>query len=200
MRGWRTWFLCALLLLAGWLWWHGRPIAHANGVLAPDDPVQSAFSAPQPPIPFKDATLHPLASFSLTARVLARDDYRFDAESDLSPTDLALGWGRMSDSEVLRSIDISQSGRFYYWQTRTFPIPRREIETHSANMHMIPADASVAYQLKRIRVGDVVSLEGMLVEADKANGWRWRSSLTRDDTGNGACELVYVQSLTIRPR
>jgi hypothetical protein len=54
--------------------------------------------------------------------------------------------------------------------------------------------------LKRIRVGDVVSLEGMLVEADKANGWRWRSSLARDDTGNGACELVYVQSLTIRPR
>lgn len=200
MRGWRTWFLCALLLLAGWLWWHGRPIAHANGVLAPDDPVQSTFDAPQPPIPFKDATLHPLAGFSLTARVLARDDYRFDAESDLSPTDLALGWGRMSDSEVLRSIDISQGGRFYYWQTRTFPIPRREIETHSANMHMIPADASVAYQLKRIRVGDVVSLEGMLVEADKANGWRWRSSLTRDDTGNGACELVYVQSLTIRPR
>ena len=48
--------------------------------------------------------------------------------------------------------------------------------------------------------GDVVSLDGMLVEADKANGWRWRSSLTRDDTGNGACELVYVQSLTVQPR
>jgi hypothetical protein len=67
-------------------------------------------------------------------------------------------------------------------------------------MHMIPADASVAYRLQRVRVGDVVSLDGMLVEADKANGWRWRSSLARDDTGNGACELVYVQSLTIRPR
>ena len=65
---------------------------------------------------------------------------------------------------------------------------------------MIPADASVAYELKRVRVGDVVSLDGMLVEADKANGWRWRSSLTRDDTGGGACELVYVQSLTIQPR
>ena len=200
MRNWRTWSLCALLLLAGWLWWHGRPIARADGMLAPDDPVQADFGAPQPAIPFKDATLHPLANFSLTARVLSRDDYRFDAESDLSPTDLAFGWGRMSDSAVLRSIDISQSGRFYYWQTKSFPIPRREIETHSANMHMIPADAAVAYQLKRVRVGDVVSLEGMLVEADKANGWRWRSSLTRNDTGDGACELVYVQSLSIQPR
>ncbi|HXE65594.1 MAG TPA: hypothetical protein VN630_01020 [Rhodanobacteraceae bacterium] len=200
MRDWRTWSLCALLLLAGWLWWHGRPIARPDGVLAPNDPVQTGFDAPQPAIPFKHATLHPLAHFSLAARVLSRDDYRFDAESDLSPTDLAFGWGRMSDSAVLRSIDISQSGRFYYWQTKAFPIPRREIETHSANMHMIPADASVAYQLKRVRVGDVVSLEGMLVEADKANGWRWRSSLTREDTGDGACELVYVQSLAIQPR
>jgi hypothetical protein len=198
-NGW-GWLLCALLLLAGWMWWHGRPVAHSNGVLAADDPVQADFDAPQPPIPFKDAILHPLADFSLTARVLSRDDYRFDAESDLSPTDLALGWGRMSDSTVLRDIDISQGGRFYYWRTKAFPIPRREIETHSANMHMIPADASVAYQLKRVRVGDVVSLDGMLVEADKANGWRWRSSLTRDDTGDGACELVYVQSLNIQPR
>jgi hypothetical protein len=200
MRNWRTWALCALLLLAGWLWWHGRPIARADGMLAPNDPVQSDFDAPQPAIPLKDATLHPLAKFSLTARVLSRDDYRFDAESDLSPTDLAFGWGRMSDSAVLRGIDISQSGRFYYWQTKSFPIPRREIETHSANMHMIPADAAIAYQLKRVHVGDVVSLEGVLVEADKANGWRWRSSLTRDDTGDGACELVYVQSLSIQPR
>ena len=200
MRRGSTWVLCALALWLGWLWWNDRPVAHTDGVLAADDPVQTHFDAPQSPITFKDATLHPLANFSLTARVLSRDNYRFDAGSDLSPTDLAFGWGRMSDSAVLRGIDISQSGRFYYWQTKAFPIPRREIETHSANMHMIPADAAVAYQLKRVRVGDVVSLDGLLVEADKANGWRWRSSLTRDDTGDGACELVYVQSLTIQPR
>jgi len=200
MRRGSTWLLCALALWLGWLWWHGRPIARAGGVLAANDPVQTHFDAPQSPITLKDATLHPLANFSLTARVLSRDDYRFDAGSDLSPTDLVFGWGRMSDSTVLRGIDISQSGRFYYWQTKAFPIPRREIETHSANMHMIPVDAEVAYQLERVRVGDVVSLNGMLVEADKANGWRWRSSLTRDDTGDGACELVYVQSLYIQPR
>lgn len=200
MRNGRTWFLCALLLLAGWWWWSKRPIVRADGVLAPDVPLQTRFDTQPPAIAFKDATLHPLAGFSLTARVLSRDDYHFDAESDISPTDLAFGWGRMSDSAVLHDIDISQGGRFYYWRTKAFPIPRREIETHSANMHMVPADTMVAHELKRVRVGDVVSIEGMLVEADKANGWRWRSSLTRDDTGAGACELVYVQSLQIRPR
>jgi len=200
MRRGSTWLLCALALALGWLWWNGRPVAHAEGVIAPDAPAQSDLASPQPPIPFKDAVLHPLASFSLTARVLARDDHHFDPESELSPTDLALGWGRMSDGAVLREIDIRQSGRFYYWHTKAFPIPRREIETHSANMHMIPADARVAHELRRVHSGDVISLEGLLVEVDRPNGWKWRSSMTRDDTGDGACELGYVRSLSIGRR
>jgi hypothetical protein len=192
--------LLAIALYGGCSWWNRRPLAHAAGVLAPDDPAQTEFDSPQPTIAFKGASLHPLAKFSLTARVLSREDYRFDAESDLSPTDLAFGWGRMSDSAILGNIDIDQGGRFYHWQVREFPIPRREIETHSANMHMIPADASVARVLERVRAGDVVTLDGYLVEADKPNGWKWRSSLTRDDTGNGACEVVYVRELSIGAR
>ena len=200
MRRWAACLLFALAVWACWSWWNNRPVARADGVIAPDNPVQVDFDSPQPPIALKQATLHPLAKFSLTARVLSRDDYHFDAEADLSPTDLAFGWGPMSDSAVLRGIDISQSGRFYYWQVRKFPIPRRAIETHSANMHMIPANALAAYELKHVRVGDVVTLDGFLVEADKPGGWRWRSSMTRDDTGDGACELVYLQDLSIGPR
>jgi hypothetical protein len=200
MRHWKAWLLLALVLWAGWSWWGSRPVARAAGVIAPDDPVQVDFDAPQPPIALADATLHPLARFSLTARVLSREDYRFDAGAALSPTDLALGWGRMSDTAVLRDIDIGQSGRFYRWQVKAFPIARQEIESHSANMHMIPADARVAHALKRIRTGDVIVIDGMLVEADKPGGWRWRSSMTRTDTGAGACELVYVQDLRIEPR
>lgn len=200
MRHWLTWLLCALALWLGWLWWSARTVARADGIIAPNDPAQIDLDASQPPISFKDAILHPLAKFSVTARVLSRENYHFDAEADLSPTDLALGWGRMSDSAVLSKIDISQGGRFYYWRVKTFPIPQREIETHSANMHMLPATALVAHELKRVRVGDVVTFDGLLVEADKPNGWKWRSSMTRDDTGDGACEVVYVQDLYIGPR
>lgn len=200
MRNWRVWLLLALLLVVGWIWWGGRSIARPPGVIAPDNPVQTNFAAPQATIAFKDAVLHPLAKFSVTARVLSRENYHFDAGSDLSPTDLALGWGRMSDTSVLRHIDISQGGRFFYWQVQQFPIPRQEIDTHSSNMHMLPANAMVAHQLKRVRAGDVVTIDGLLVEADKAGGWRWRSSLTRDDTGDGACEVVYVENLSIGAR
>jgi len=30
------------------------------------------------------------------------------------------------------------------------------------------------------------------------DGFAWRSSLTREDTGAGACELVYVESAALR--
>jgi hypothetical protein len=48
-----------------------------------------------------------------------------------------------------------------------------------------------------VRTGSVVRLEGYLVEARADDGWRWRSSLTREDTGNGACELVWVERLDV---
>ena len=177
-----------------------RPVAHGPGELAPDEPLQTDLSQPQPRLQMKDASLEPLAKFVLTARVLSREDYQFDDGADLSPTDLALGWGRMSDSAVLNHIEIHQGVRFYTWSVREYPIPRREIETSSTNMHMIPANDEVARALKRVRVGDLVTMDGLLVEADRPGGWRWRSSLTRDDTGAGACELVYVENLVINPR
>ena len=116
MRHWKAWLLLALLLWAGWSFWSNRPVARAAGIIAPDDPVQVDFDAPQAPITPEDATLHPLARFSLTARVLSREDYRFDAEAALSPTDLALGWGacptaRCRTTSMSARVDGSTIGR-----------------------------------------------------------------------------------------
>lgn len=194
----RRYGLAALVLLAlwgAWSWRQARPLHPPPGVLAPADPVQQPLDAPLAPIRMGDFTLTPRAQFDLVARVLSTEHYRFDAGAALVPEDFALGWGRMSDSSVLKDIDISQSGRFYYWSVRQFPIPRREIETHSANMHLIPADIGVRRALGRVRVGEVVALDGYLVDASRADGWYWHTSMTREDTGAGACELFYVTAV-----
>ena len=136
-----------------------------------------------------------LAKFDLRAKVLGKERYRYDRESDLSPYDLALGWGRMSDQTVVDRNDISQRNRWYYWQTDFFPIPRKEIEASSANMHIIPANEQVEDELSDILVGEIILLEGYLVSIKHDDGWKWKSSLTRNDTGNGACEVVWVEKL-----
>ena len=192
----RLWFGVALLLVlwGATSWWHGRPLQPPPGVLAPDAPLQVNLERGAS-LQQGDVTLTTRAHFDLTARVLSRKDYSFGADARLIPEDLALGWGRMSDSAVLAQIDIRQSDRYYYWRVKQFPIPRREIETSSANMHMIPADAGVLNQLRQVRPGEVVHIEGFLVDASRADGWHWNTSMTRDDTGAGACELVYVESI-----
>ncbi|MCX7514047.1 hypothetical protein [Frateuria sp. STR12] len=193
----RRWSWIALLVLLGWGalgWWRHRPLHPLPGVLAAKAPAQMDLDQGTL-LQRGDITLHTRAHVALTARVLSRKDYRFDAGADLAPTDLALGWGRMSDSAVLSQIEIGQSSRFYHWHVDAFPIPRREIETSSANMHLIPADEAVRRAMDRVRAGELVRIEGFLVDASRADGWRWRTSLTREDTGNGACELVYVEAL-----
>jgi hypothetical protein len=60
---------------------------------------------------------------------------------------------------------------------------------------MIPADSAVADALAKIRQGDTVHLDGWLVQIDRDDGWHWRSSTSRDDSGDGACEVVYVCSI-----
>lgn len=194
-----TWTRLFFIFLIGFGAFHyltQREIVHGPGVLVAEEPYQRSLGSAATQT-INDFQVTPLARFSIRARVLASKDYYFGREADLSPVDLALGWGRMSDETVLQNINISQAGRFYYWRVNAFPIPREEIESHSANMHMIPADANVKKALQNIRVGNVVQLHGYLVEARTADGWRWKSSLTRDDTGYGACELVLVESIEV---
>lgn len=179
---------------AGSGWLH-RPIAHEPGVLVESEPQQSE-PASRASISHGDYQLTPLADYDIEARVLSREDYSIDAGSSLSPTDLAVGWKRMSDSAVIDQLDISQSVRFftYHWLGEP-PIPEVEIERSLANMHMIPADEAIARELGKIREGAIVRLRGQLVEAKRDDGFVWRSSLTRSDTGAGACELFLVDSI-----
>jgi hypothetical protein len=197
----RRLILILLVVLAvhhGWQQWTLRARHPGPGELAPDDPVQSEASTASP-ITAGRWQLTPRAHYDIQARVLGREDYRFDPLSDLIPEDLALGWGRMSDEGVLAGLEIGQSARFYSWHTRTdqWPIPREEIVSHSANTHVIPADDTVRAVLARIRVGDVVHLEGELVDGRRDDGMSVRTSLVRTDSGAGACEVFWVESVEI---
>ncbi|TYT75635.1 hypothetical protein [Desulfobotulus mexicanus] len=180
------------LLAVAVFFFNSNGTALPPGVIIPDSPVQHENVLPSA-FDFNGYRLTPLAHFEMTGRVLARKRYRTDRESDLAPVDLALGWGRMSDTAVLEKIKITQSGRWYRWRTDNFPIPRKEIESSSANMHLIPADTHVKNRVLAAREGDIVRFSGYLVRADAPDGWRWISSLTRTDTGDGACEVVYVK-------
>lgn len=194
-----NWKILILVILLGYGAFHHyqhRPVIHGAGEIAPNEPVQTNTHAVD--IRLNDFTLSPLANYDIEARVLSTEDYHAGTEAEISPTDLAVGWGPMSDEKVLIKIDISQGNRFFFWHVKEFPIPQHEIEVHAANMHIVPSNDYVKRLLTKVRTGQIVHIKGQLIEAKKANGWHWRSSLSREDTGNGACELMYVTELSVR--
>lgn len=210
----RNWVIL-LLVLASLGWWYSPVSPRVPSVPAPaagvalsacpppprvspgSAPLQSTPIAAMSPIRLQAATLTPLAGFSVEARVLSRHDYGFGKEAELSPTDLALGWQRMADDAVLSRLEISQNSRWYHyrWQGDA-PIPPQEITRSSANMHLIPADPATAKALRDVSADDRIRIDGWLVEAQTPDGWRWRSSTSREDTGQGGCELIYVCAIT----
>src|SRR5215831_19710584 len=195
---WRPILLIALVTAALWHGfnrWQLRPVHPVDGSIAPDEPRQTELEA-APVTTLGRWRLTPRAHYDITARILGREDYQFDALSDLIPEDLALGWGPMSDNRVLQAFEITQGARFYSWRPKqTLPIPRQAVIEHSANTHVIPADAVVARQLKRLRVGQVVRLSGYLVNGLRDDGAHINSSLTRSDSGAGSCEVMLVEQV-----
>jgi len=144
-----------------------------------------------------------LATLSARVLVLARRDYPVtpaDTLSAVSPLDLAVAWGAAARSDARDAVELTQSDRRYNWRSRKSDagiVGVRYFTRYSGNWHMIPATHDVAQALKSIRVGDVLGIEGDLVQVEFTNGTYYRSSTSRDDTGDGACEVVRARSVTI---
>lgn len=195
--------LLLCLLLAAALWHGARsflPITRPPGVLVAGEPEQVLLNGPMPPFEKQGWTLKPLATYAIEARVLHTARYHDGNASALVPYDVAVGWGPMSDSAVLDRLTITQSMRWYRWQSwGSLPISRQQVETHAANMHLIADNDDILHAIAWLRPGALVRLQGYLIEATRPGETRpWRSSLRRDDTGDGACELMLVRSISVR--
>jgi hypothetical protein len=188
--GVKTFLVALLLAVVGWFYFH-EPAAHWRGIPAAQEPLQTGKDLSRPFL-HDGYVITPLARYTITAVVLSRERYRNDREADLAPVDLALGWGPMSIAGVINELKVTQGGRWYEYRcTGEPPLEPRQMETHSANTHCLP-DNTVRSELLAVKRHELVTLEGYLVEVTGDGGFAWRSSLTREDTGAHACEVMWV--------
>jgi hypothetical protein len=196
------WLFIAVVFAVWWL--HGRPqgSATARPVDWTADPVQIDLDRPtfERVIGKETVTLHPRATFDAAGVVASAEPYRFDPVSFLSPVDVVLTWGHLPEDPYRSKVSYSQMTRYYFWRTRATDLDLGYIARHSANMHLIPADPNLEKAVKTIGRGDHVRIEGLLVDLATERGLTWNTSTTRDDTGPGACEVIWVQGLQIGGR
>jgi hypothetical protein len=144
-----------------------------------------------------DVELTLLAEYVVEGVVKGTKKYA-DYPSQVAKYDFALAWGDLNKSEIDEHIKYSQSGRWCHYQfSPECHVDQQYISTHSANVHLIHQNQEILRQIKKVRKNDHVQLGGYLVEVHFKDG-PWKSSLTRTDTGNGACEIMYVTRVTVK--
>lgn len=206
MARWSWWLIGVCLLGMAWqlslpgpLFPRSALVRPAGLIVAPDPPIQRLLEN-APAQEYQDLRLQPLAEFEFDARLISLAWYGRGAEARYSPVDLGIGWGRMSDSAHLDALDWRHGNRFLNYRYASVPpIPQSELDRSIANLHVLPASAAVLQQIEALRPGQRIGGRGLLVAATRADGWRWTSSLRRDDTGSGACELILLTEVHVLP-
>jgi len=221
----RVALICAVFVAAvigWWLWNHPRGGVPAERVVWSRDPVQE-----EPELePFELTTREgpvkviPRARYDLNG-VLVSHRKNLDAFSYLIPIDACIVWGLYGDEKERTDLSVSNHGRVCYVQYRS-GIDGTYLMTHLSNNHLVPANENVRRAIFWMGDGDEVRLQGQLVDlevpvphdhlsdllnqlgkGDLGNAEQhgdtfvWKTSLTRDDTGMGACETMWVTSVQI---
>lgn len=202
-------FLILNSTLLGYIFFHKKKTVHYNQYSFKsinkknllNQPIQEDLEPQDLPEYKQDNFLiKPKQRYQITARILKKKSYSsFSQTSEILPVDFVLGWNIMSNQETLEKnqITISQGNRFYFWRIPNFNgIKREDIEHNSANVHIGSINEDVQNKIDDLSENDLVYFEGFLVDViDTSNNYRFISSLSRTDTGPGACEVFLVSNL-----
>lgn len=167
------------------------------------DPIQTPVEAAPTALEFDGvrATLTARAHYATKAWVVATDDGFDGPLGKVMPLDVALAWGPLGSPDILKTMRFHLKRRYVSvrWDGE-MPLPHEAVMTHLSNHHLIPATPELHEYLRDVREGDLLELEGHLVDVDIANSRGIRTSMRRDDKGDGACEVLFVERAVITRR
>ncbi|MGE5254630.1 MAG: hypothetical protein ACM3N7_11745 [Planctomycetaceae bacterium] len=202
-----AWGVVAILVLYfGYTQIYMRPGAVGRGeeIDVRGEPRQTALPSPemiQVEFDGKSYLLEKHHRYEIAGEVLSIETYRLSFRSEFFDVDLGLIWGpRLEDLKQRYKFD--QAGRWLIWRSngQVSDSERRHITSHISNNHLIPADGrrNLLKALHWPGRGDRVRIAGYLVNIKDLSGRVLvASSTSRDDTGAGACEVIWVEEIQI---
>jgi len=147
-------------------------------------------------------TIHPKTEYQVGAIVRSKRSYRTDSMAKISPYDFALGWGILVNEHYYRQVTMNQGGRRYFFKLKKgAQLSVDWVYLNSSNHHLIPANDNIRRALRSIRKNDTIELEGYLVNVHgniRGRTLNWNTSLSREDRGDGSCEIMYVRRVKFK--
>ncbi len=145
--------------------------------------------------------VNPVATYELWGLVVSHNNIESIADiyhdsTSVDTKDLCVIWGSNLEGDDFRAVEYSSGSWTCYFQ---YPMGVKFAHDELGNNHLITDDPVIRDQIARVRLGDQIHMQGLLVDYqmdDWETFWR-RSSMVRDDT---LCEVVFVEQLEILRR
>lgn len=112
--------------------------------------------------------------------------------------DLCVIWGGNVESGVYKSMTFNNDSWTCWASWPDNAIGALFRMNALSNNHLLTDSDDVKSVLMSAEPGDHIRLKGVLASySNKANGFQRGTSIVRDDTGNGACETIYLDDFKI---
>jgi hypothetical protein len=173
------------------------------------DPVQEAIS--EAPFFFSygkdEYRIEPVASYDISGLIVTHNEVSsmtdaYHTSESVDFRDLCLVWGSNVGSGVFRRMTFWSEPWSCHTKANDQDAAMSFNPQQLSNNHLLSADPQVRKTIRSMQIGDQVRLQGMLI--DYSPKWspeqERKTSLIRDDTGNGACEVLWVESAQILKR
>lgn len=194
----------AVLLVSFWQ----RNTLPANLAIAPavlQEPRQVASNKPAFETNFNDVnyTVEPAYSYELNGVVVS---YRHHdgksrmhqfANDHLNMLDVCVVWGDNAGHPALQEFDFWNGIFTCVYKTRDQEAWEAFNQHQLSNNHLISADPYIRSRAQEISIGDQIRVRGYLSSYSSEGGGIRGTSTTRTDTGDGACETIYVEQFHI---
>lgn len=199
-----------MLLVSAWRR-DDLPPAAALSPASRHDPLQTDVDRAPFEVTSGDVTyrVRPLYRYELTGLVVSMHDTATwwdtahrEWKDTLNVADLCVVWGinASSGAYARASFSSSQYTCWATWSTRPGEVPFDA--TALSNNHLLTAEPRLASLLGSVRVGDEVHLRGWLAEYEHDHGFHFHrgTSTARGDTGDHACETVFLEDFDVVSR
>lgn len=119
------------------------------------------------------------------------------SQDHLNMLDVCVVWGSNADPELLNRLSFWNGIFTCNVKTRDREAWARFDMYDLSNNHLISDSPRIRDEVRNIRIGDQIRVEGWLASYGTRTGDERGTSTTRTDTGNGACETIYVERFEI---
>ena len=199
--------ICGLVLIVSFWnrnsWPDNLPLSKALS----KEPQQSLINQPLQSVTYNNLnfTVQPKFRYKLAGLVVSKRVHQADykgslhglSEDYLNVADLCVVWGENANPDILKHFKFSNGQFTCNYHTRHNQAWQAFNPNQLSNNHVLATHEPVRKILSEAEIGDQIMIEGYSADYTNPKGYKRQTSVVRTDTGNGACETIWVEKASI---